>query len=438
MEPTERPFSSFVREYRPLAQGLGEWVRPVENALDRLSSVAEVDQFIEESVEELLRQTRPQTPRLGGQRSPKPRAGGWAGPPGGPRAQTTRHAVAIQVLGDPALLGFWPANSDELEPVDSAVWPASGLLAENRDEVWLLARVDEDKAPGEWGLYTFLDLTREEEGAVEAGHLDLVAIVGERRARIEPIVNRLQEQIDEFFDVTLPERVRERLTDKRAELQAREAVTTTLRFPDEWRLSAPVLEPSSDAPEQTAAALREIRVPMTARLAPVSFADLQRTIRVWTDAVERYPEAFALPEDRVSDLLAATLNATMPGAHREVYSRDGKSDIFVHADVLAEGAGPAPIFIAESKWARSSKVVREAIDPQLFGYLIASDTASVLLLLMPQNDPHAALPGYLSALRDVAGFQREEESAVAGWPLFLYRHEGRTVRVCIASVFLPN
>jgi hypothetical protein len=45
-------------------------------------------------------------------------------------------------------------------------------------------------------------------------------------------------------------------------------------------------------------------------------------------------EALTVDADQVA---AATLNATLPGAHREVYSRGGKSDIFILADVLAAG-----------------------------------------------------------------------------------------------------
>jgi hypothetical protein len=155
--------------------------------------------------------------------------------------------------------------------------------------------------------------------------------------------------------------------------------------------------------------------------------------------VERYPKTFApLGEDRLSDLLAATLTASLANAQREVFTRNGKSDIFVQADVLKPGAGPDAVFICESKWATSDSVVSDALDPQLFGYMTAHDTRAVLLLLVPQAEPALPLSRRLAALRSVEGFQSEAEGPVAGWPVYTYSREGRLVSVCIASILLPR
>lgn len=175
-----------------------------------------------------------------------------------------------------------------------------------------------------------------------------------------------------------------------------------------------------------------------ARLSPASFADVQRTIRVWADSVEQYPKAFDLHEDRISDLLTATLNATLPGAQREVYRRGGKSDIYIYADVLAQGTGPARIFICESKWARSKRVVAEALDPQLFGYLNADDTAAVLLLLLRQKNKRVAITTYTECLRSVPGRVNENDGEVEGWPVWRFRREGRYVDICLAFVHIPR
>ena len=71
-----------------------------------------------------------------------------------------------------------------------------------------------------------------------------------------------------------------------------------------------------------------------------------QTVRVWADAVERNPQAYrALDKNRISDLLVATLNAALPGANREVYSRGGKTGIFIGADALPTGTIPARVFI---------------------------------------------------------------------------------------------
>nr|WP_218680882.1 hypothetical protein [Rhodococcus qingshengii] len=132
----------------------------------------------------------------------------------------------------------------------------------------------------------------------------------------------------------------------------------------------------------------------------------------------------------------ATLNATLPGAKREVYSREGKSDIFIQADSLAEGRGPAKVFICEAKWATSNKVVQEAVDPQLFGYLTVHDTAAVLLLLFRTQTFDGPKRGRLAALRRVTGFIDTKEGS-SGWPIYKYETDERRVDLCVASVHIP-
>jgi hypothetical protein len=176
-------------------------------------------------------------------------------------------------------------------------------------------------------------------------------------------------------------------------------------------------------------------VPYRHRLDPASFKDVQRVTRLWANSIQRYPATFAaLSEDQISDLLASTFNATLPGAQREVYSRTGKSDIFIQADVLAGGSGPDKIFVCESKWATSKEWVSNAIDPQLYSYLTAHDTSAILLLLFKRKDFEAARARAHHWLTEVNGYQDQELSDVEGWPLFLFKERQRIVRVCVASV----
>lgn len=154
--------------------------------------------------------------------------------------------------------------------------------------------------------------------------------------------------------------------------------------------------------------------------------------------IEQYPKAFSLHEDLISDLLTATLNATLPGAQRAVYRRGGKSDIYIHAGMLAEGVGPGRIFICESKWAMSKKVVSEALDRELFGYFNANDTAAVLLLLLHQKNRRAAMETRTGWLRSVPGRVTEKDREVEGWPVWRFRREGRHVDICLAVVHIPR
>jgi hypothetical protein len=97
---------------------------------------------------------------------------------------------------------------------------------------------------------------------------------------------------------------------------------------------------------------------------------------------------FEAEEDAVSDVLAATLNATVPNAGREVYSRSGETDIFIRADVLAEGTGPAKVFICETKWANGRTPIVEGLQEQIFRYVTAHTTVETLLVLCRQQKLH--------------------------------------------------
>ncbi|MFE3759430.1 hypothetical protein ACFXO9_34440 [Nocardia tengchongensis] len=299
----------------------------------------------------------------------------------------------------------------------------------------------------QWALYGFVDVTLEQEQQVNDGELSLRSVVDEQAALARRFVEAIAKQTADYFDVEAPQKLRELIKDRRGKLTNRAAVTADLGFPPSWKAPALWLDDASNdnGPaepvnnEQPAGQSTSTVVLATRpRLAPASFAEVLQIIRIWANAVERYGRSFShLTEDQISDLLAATLNATLPGAQREVYSRGGKSDIFIQADKLAEGSGPAKIFICESKWATSDKVATEALDPQMFGYLITHDTAAVLLLLMPQKKFQRAVGRRLAALKQLEGYVSESSTA-SGWPALEYQREGRTVSVCVATVHLPR
>ena len=113
---------------------------------------------------------------------------------------------------------------------------------------------------------------------------------------------------------------------------------------------------------------------------------MMRTVRIWGSAVERYPGSYSeLHEERLSDLLAATLNAALPGAQREVYTRGGKSDLFVHADAIDDGRSHARVFIGECKWWDGPKTITDAYQ-QLWEYLEVKDTFGMLLMFSRRLD----------------------------------------------------
>lgn len=438
------PFTEWAKSHRPLSDLLWRRAAPIRKQIAALTTVAELDQFRASRFDDLMLAARPQLPVLKGMRRARvdePRW--WTIPETSKRVETVRRFVALQVIGDLEVLAYWPDEVPaEPEPIDSTNATPGGLRFEDASHCWSIEPVGDSADPNdkEWALYTFVDLSVDEEEQVAAGTLDLKAIFQRRRDQIEPIADAVRQQTLDFFEHKLRAHLEGELEAKRRKLWVREAVGESLVFPNEWVLPVPAIVSPADIPTSDSDAGSDVLdVPATPRLSPVSFAGLQKTIRVWADSVERYPSAFSdLVEDRVSDLLAATLNATLPGAQREVYSRGGKSDLFIKADVLNEGSGPAKIFIAEAKWATSGRVVREAIDPQLFGYLTANDTSAVLLLLFRQGNFKRAMGHHLNALRRVHGFVSESESAVESWPLFSFKNQGRRVDVCVATVHIPS
>lgn len=460
--PTESGlFTTFGSQHRPLSVELDRRTFDEHGLRDRIASlrtVSDVDEF-RDSLPELLADIRITAPSLSGLRSADRREGaGKPKPTGQPglRTDSTRHYVAAHVEGDVFLLQHWPDDVPDVPlPVDT---DARQALDEHPDCDELISQLDDaidtwriqtitEPHPGEghrYLIYSYVDLTHAEELALAAGEGHAPREIF--RARYEhaaAIAAKIQEQVDRYFDTDLPRRLEDALNVRRRKLEASEAVTATLEFPETWKASPPALvhDPrptQSSADADSTAAARPLSVPITPRLAPASFADVIRVIRVWADAVERTPRAFSqLSEDEISDLLAATLNATLPGAKREVYTRTGKSDICVTADKLAEGEQPERVFICETKWARDAATVTRGVDPQLFSYLTLHDTAAVLVLLADQKSPREAIDRRIADLKKLDTWVGEDPP-MSTWPVLKFNVEKRVVRVCIASVLLPK
>ncbi|MEU2258477.1 hypothetical protein ABZ540_35525 [Nocardia xishanensis] len=444
--------NSARRRDSPLSQSLERLLldSPLAARFDSIRSLEELEDF-DSAYPQAIVDMRPQSPSLGAQRQASIREGEWRPISDGRSVSVAHHYVGVRIHGDHRLIQYWPDAYPDLEPVDAAAIAAAGDWAEldevERHELQLVQESwhlgTPDSSFEEWGLYTYVELTPEEEGQVAANQLDVRSIIETRIAEARSIVDAIAAQTDRFFEVELPKRLKDRIAHKRERLTNRAAVSASLRFDDEWKLPDPKLEPiPPPAPTATSgtpsgAASGRVKVAHRDRLDPASFADVQRVIRMWANGVQSYPATFnPLGEDRLSDHLAVTLNASLANAKREVYRRSGKSDIFIQADILAEGKGPEKVFICEAKIASDDTVVAEAVDPQLFGYLNTHDTAAVLLLYFKQQDFDGPRDRRLAALRKVKGYMKDEPGP-SGWPIFEYEVEGRYVRLCVASVHLP-
>lgn len=420
-------------ETRPLDQALSRYGQLVLTPIFGSRSVDELDS-LESDLDNEIAAIRPQLPQLG------------AGGPGsyeeahhfgkrredGSAPAVNRFMFRREVVGAAGLLSRWPTGEVELEPIDRDLEHAH---LRTGDPVWTIGRVGGDGSP--WAIFTPIDLTSDEVDMVGRGDISPQAIYEARESAMLPILDAINAEATKYFEHDLPDRARAAVAARRAQLLAFETVRSAIRFPEEWKLPSPRIalnveddQPSSDDGDS--------KIVFRDRLATATFEDLQRSIRVWANAVERYPAAFnLLAEDRISDLLAATLNASLPRADREVFSTRGKSDIRVLANAIDDGSSEAIVFITETKWVTSESVVVKALDPQLFSYLNAADTAAVLLLLFRQADRRKAYAKYLPPLRTVEGFIGEEDSEVAGWKVNRYSRDGREVRLLVATISIP-
>jgi hypothetical protein len=361
----------------------------------------------------------------------------WTGPYMPPRS----YFAAVPLVAGEEFARFWPDKIDGIKPID-----ADNATATDQ---WVFSNVAE--SPTGVGIITMIQLSEDEE-QLEEDQPTLQQRFTERIGTASRYIDALAEQMQRFFDKELVDLGMQVVGQR----QRTRRIVENLGFPSSWKISEPkvIAEPpdqsdqpagrvadsadqSPTLPVDDSTAVAHV-VPHRQRLDPASFEDVQRVTRRWANGVERYPAAFSvLVEDRISDLLAATLNATLPGAHREVYSRGGKSDIFISADVLAEGSAPAKIFICESKWATGREHVMTGVDPQLYGYLTTHDTSAMLLLLFRQQDFQSARSNAYEWLRSIDGHVGEDSGAVDDWPIFVYLHGPYEIRLCVASVHLP-
>ena len=429
MDPEDGLFNKFAREHRPLSRHLRSYADQLRYRLNAMHT-DQVAELTREDVAQIVESFRCKPPTLGEPFSDE--RGPYA--PG-------QYYTAVPVLEGAEFLRSWPDEIDGIDPID-----AVDATAATQWQLWNVPQ-----SPATLGIVTVIRLSEDEERK-EREQPTLPQRFPERVDTARRYVDALAEQVQRFFD----EKLVELGMDIVSRRQLTRSIAANLGFPQSWKIPAPkVITEPQNPPDQpsvrvgdstgqpTTAPVAESTtaehvVPYRHYLDPASFEDVQRVTRRWADGIERYPAAFSgLIEDRVSDLLAATLNATLPGAHREVYSRGGKSDIYIEADVLAAGSGPAKIFICESKWATSKEWVMQGVDPQLYGYLTTHDTSAMLLLLFRQQDFQSAKSNAYEWLHSIDGYVDEEPSAVEDWPIFLYVHGPYEIRLCVASVHLP-
>ena len=467
---TRKLFTRFRRENRPLSTYLRSDRCWGAFELARHLSAEQCQQATDELVEELIEQLELVPPALGEWRQESSTDGGHR--PGDQRSHyipLTRVWISIEVAGAAELLECWPDRSSE-DLVEVNPWgdvgddPARNYDAEYNQEAavewhrrftaidrWSLDLGDGDEPAR---LHTFIDLSDAEQDDVEADRRDLRAEFIDAIAGVRPIVDAIGEQVRDYCAHELSQDLSRVINERKRSLSRKAAISRQLSWPSDWKAEEPALVSTqalstevTDAAGVTPDQVGPLSSPENAvvelrhrvRLSPATFEDVQRTMRAWVNAVERYPGAFSgLSEDRLSDLLAATLNAALPGAHREVYRRRGKTDIFVTADLFAEGLGPSSVFIAECKKWHGGNGIRMGYR-QLLRYLNSQDTATFIVVFNDKLAAAEAQKKALEALMAEDGFLTVEHDGPAGWPILTFTTKfGQRLDVCLAVVNIDD
>ncbi len=162
------------------------------------------------------------------------------------------------------------------------------------------------------------------------------------------------------------------------------------------------------------------------------YADILKVIRSWRDLVERLPRTFqTMPESVLRDILLVVLNNQFGPVGAEVFSRNGKTDIFLWHE---RGA----VFIAECKIWEGPKAFRKAVD-QLLGYLVWRDTKSALIVVVRNRNVSAVQSWADQVLKQHPNYKRQAHD-VAGFPVYVLHHEGdraREIHVALVLVAVP-
>jgi len=168
-------------------------------------------------------------------------------------------------------------------------------------------------------------------------------------------------------------------------------------------------------------------------IGPEDYTQILDVVKSWRDLVERLPRTFSpMSEAVLRDILLVVLNNQFGPAGGEVFSRKGKTDIFIWHE---KGA----VFVAECKFWQGSKAFEQAID-QLLSYLVWRDTKSALVLFVRETNVSDIARKADEVFKAHRLYKRREPD-VAAFPVYVLHHDGdpnREIKVALVMVPLPR
>jgi hypothetical protein len=170
-------------------------------------------------------------------------------------------------------------------------------------------------------------------------------------------------------------------------------------------------------------------------LASHVYEDILDVIRSMVDVMERSPHAFVdMDEEDMRTQILVQLNNQFEGeATGETFNYEGKTDIHIRAD-------GKNVFIAECKFWRGPKALREAID-QLLGYASWRDTKTALIIFNRNKNLTSVLEKIPPVFRGHSNFRREIGSGGETEFRFVLHHkndEKRDITVAVMVFDVPR
>jgi hypothetical protein len=153
-----------------------------------------------------------------------------------------------------------------------------------------------------------------------------------------------------------------------------------------------------------------------------SFERFIAVTRLWASGAERYPDAFGpLEEEVITSVLVSALNVAFDAAAREVFQGQGKTDLFVWANLGTAGeaahVGEAKIWGGQQR-VHSGSAGKPGDVEQLLGYATSRTTQMLLIYYVRQKQRGLIEDRAVGAIGECDGFDRWEQSDEARVAVF--------------------
>lgn len=342
-------FTEYWRHHRPLAKLLDEWAqlaRARASGFGRTRFTQHNDaQLVEEALSDWRRDASPLVRQGAPKPHPEPTPTSRKDAEG-PYVPHWRWFFKFPVGGNLGLLQTWPLADIEPCGGNLHLLPAPNV-------VWELT------STGPSAMFD-VPCQDDEEGVTPPNGRVLSA-----SRLLDVIIESINTELANY-DLRLEEEIWETVSKRRARLENIERNTQeTIALVARERPPLQVELVPGAFIESTAGKVKHSQVDLPVATSRKTFSDLVLVTQRWIDTSQRYSAAFAkMHEEEITSVLVTTLNLVFDTAQREVFVGNGKSDIYVEAEL---GNPSRAAYVGESKiWSGPGDVDKHI--RQLLGY----------------------------------------------------------------------